>query len=88
MKGVLHTSYAPPGSQPLSREEQVKSLNDHVKACLLAGEGGSVYVSGLPGTGLQCLSSYLHICIRSEKPVFEHLSWRHAKNFKVSCVYG
>ncbi|CAL8466096.1 g5632 [Coccomyxa elongata] len=51
VKGVLHTSYAPPGSQPLSREEQVQSLNDHLKASLLAGEGGSVYISGLPGTG-------------------------------------
>ena len=61
VKGVLHTSYAPPGSQPLSRDEQVQLLNDHLKACLLAGEGGSVYVSGLPGTGAESLPSYLHI---------------------------
>ncbi|EIE18599.1 P-loop containing nucleoside triphosphate hydrolase protein [Coccomyxa subellipsoidea C-169] len=51
VKSVLHTSYAPPGARPLSREEQVQGLSDHLRACLLAGEGGSLYVSGLPGTG-------------------------------------
>ena len=52
METALHVSQAALGSLPLCRDAQahklMRLLQLHISSC----QGGSVYVSGLPGTGL------------------------------------
>ena len=52
METALHVSQAAPGSLPICRDSQahelMRLLQLHISRC----QGGSVYVSGLPGTGL------------------------------------
>ena len=51
MKAALHVSSAAAGRLPLCRERQAAAVGAWLAAGLAAGRGGSLYVSGLPGTG-------------------------------------
>ena len=52
METSLHVSQASPGSLPLCRDAQAQELMRLLQLHISSCQGGSVYVSGLPGTGL------------------------------------
>ena len=51
VRGVLHVSAAPVGQVPSCRQTQVADLQAFLGQSLQDCKGGSVYVSGVPGTG-------------------------------------
>ncbi|KAK9804320.1 hypothetical protein WJX72_006487 [[Myrmecia] bisecta] len=59
---ALHTGHVPTGSAPLCRERQVQELSGLLDRCISCAQGGSVYVSGMPGTGK---SLTVHEVVRS-----------------------
>ena len=51
MRGVLHVAAAPLGQVPLCRQTQVADLQAFLGQGIQECRGGSIYVSGVPGTG-------------------------------------
>lgn len=52
VRGVLHVAAAPSGQVPLCRQTQVADLQAFLGQGIQECKGGSIYVSGVPGTGL------------------------------------
>lgn len=52
VRGALHVSTAAvPGNLPLCRDRQISAVNRWLADRLVSAQGGSMYISGLPGTG-------------------------------------
>lgn len=51
MRAALHVGSYCKGSVPLCREAQAERVGWWLARQLAAGSGGSIYLSGLPGTG-------------------------------------
>lgn len=52
MRGVLHVAAAPIGQLPLCRQTQAADLQTFLGQGIQKCVGGSIYVSGVPGTGI------------------------------------
>ena len=52
VREVLHVAAAPTGQVPLCRQAQVADLEEFLGRTLQGCKGGSIYVSGVPGTGM------------------------------------
>ena len=63
VRGVLPVAAAPIGQVPLCRQTQVADLQAFLGQGLQECRGGSVYVSGVPGTGWSQLCDSL--CVRA-----------------------
>ena len=50
----MHVAAAPKGQVPSCRQPQVEDIQASLSQSLLDCKGGSVYVSGVPGTGTSC----------------------------------
>ena len=57
VRGALHVAAAPIGQVPLCRQTQVADLQAFLGQGLQECRGSSIYVSGVPGTGLSPLVS-------------------------------
>jgi len=51
VKTALHVGSVTAGDIPLCREKQAENLKDWLNGCFTSGQGGSCYISGVPGTG-------------------------------------
>lgn len=61
VRGALHVAAAPIGQVPLCRQTQVVDLQAFLGQGLQECRGSSIYVSGVPGTGLSPLVSNCQI---------------------------
>lgn len=51
VKAALHVGSVTAGDIPLCREKQAENLKKWLNGCFGSGQGGSCYISGVPGTG-------------------------------------
>jgi cell division control protein 6 len=51
VKTALHVGSVTAGDIPLCREKQAENLRDWLNGCFTSSQGGSCYISGVPGTG-------------------------------------
>ncbi|KAI3427369.1 hypothetical protein D9Q98_010285 [Chlorella vulgaris] len=88
VKAALHVGSYATGSIPVCREREAAAVGGWLQRQLAQRQGGSIYLSGLPGTGTSCCVA-LH-CISSCKSLTAHevvrQCWRPAPPSPSACA--